>query len=306
MSKNIGELLNSLAKKAGINEADQTLVGILSNSELTRITIPSDLVKQFDEKLLSIDTALDNHPDVRSKYMAQALNGLDAKIADVAKAAKLSDDVVATLNSEKSSYKRLELLLAEVDKNHKAAIEAAKAEAGKSTDKAALERQNKELLDKLAEKEKEHSVAIESLHSEYKQKALADKINGKVVSILSGYKTVLDALPVESKTTAIQTLINKELQDKQVEFALDESGNFVLRTKDGSTYVSASQTRIEPKDFIEGILANNKILQVSTPPTPPANGGNGNVIVATPEGPQGNNQKAAVSDFNSAQLAAFQ
>ncbi len=103
---NFGQLIAHLAKKSGIPDDDQNLIGILSNAELTRVNVPNELFNSIDNRLLSIDDAKNNHPLVKAHYFAQAYNGLDSELDRVKDELGIDDATWQDLQGERSSTKR--------------------------------------------------------------------------------------------------------------------------------------------------------------------------------------------------------
>jgi len=77
--KTLGQLINHLATKAGVKADDPNLVNILSNADISKIPVHSDLVTAIDENLLHIEAALDQHPKVRAKYTSEVLSPFDSR-----------------------------------------------------------------------------------------------------------------------------------------------------------------------------------------------------------------------------------
>ncbi|MBK7885125.1 MAG: hypothetical protein IPJ81_16070 [Chitinophagaceae bacterium] len=142
MIKNLGQLISHLATKAGIPAEDQHLKDILSNAELTKVTLHSDLVKALDDNLLSVDAAADNHPTIGAKYKAEALNAYDKVMARVMDELELDEETKTELTGVKSSYKRFEALAAKIKD-----LKTAKANAGSKEEKTGLQKQIDDLLE---------------------------------------------------------------------------------------------------------------------------------------------------------------
>src|SRR5690349_6773639 len=134
--KNIGQLIQHLATKAGVPPTDPNLINILSNAELTKVTLHSDLVKALDENLLSVDAATDNHPVIGPKYKAQALNAVDKKLEALMDEFGLDDAAKNELKGVKSSYDRLDKLGAKLKE-----LATKKEGADSNKDKTALQKQ---------------------------------------------------------------------------------------------------------------------------------------------------------------------
>lgn len=288
--KTIGQLIEHLAKKAGIDSADPNLINILSNAELSKVAVHSDLASGIDNALLSLSQATDNHPAIKSKYHAQAMNAFDARMAAVMNEAGLSEETIEALNAEKSTYKRFEQFTAAMKE---AAAKSAAAPAN-TEDKSALQKQVDDLLaaNKQAKKEAEERVtAIE-------QERRNDRIRFELKGMLAPIKTVFDDLPPSAKSAAIDSIINKALQDKGASFDFDDADTFILKGKDDTAVVGANSSKYTPQSFVDEILAQNKVLKVTETVTPPsqANGSTQQRVTTVDAGTMaltGNNQTTA-------------
>ena len=290
--KNLGQFIQHLAKKAGVNEADPNLVNVLSNAELTKVPIHSELVSAIDNNLLSESTALDNHPKIKNYYHAQVLNALDKKLESILDESGLSDDKITELKAIKSTYARNEAVIAAIKDA------ASAASKGKATeDKSALQQQVDKLIAdvKAANESKVTEIArVENLRK-------ADKINYQLMALTGQSKTVFDEMPIEAKTAAINSVINKALLDKKATFDFDDNGVFLLKGEGDTAVLGANQTKYTPQSFIDEVLAQNKILKVSEQ-AQQQQGGTQTTVTAAINGLNGNNQttshNAATANIN--------
>jgi len=279
--KNLGQLIQHLAKKAGVSSDDQHLINVLANADITKVTIHSDFVKAIDENLLSLDAAKDNHPDIKKVYVAQALNALDKKLAALIPDLGLSEDEAKKLEANTNTYSKLDEVVKKLQE--KKAVAA-------TEDKSALQKQVDDLLAQLQTAEQDKAQAVANIESLRK----ADRTDYALKLMMNGVKTVYDNMPADAKDGAIGVLIKKALQDKDAEFDFDESDSFIIRKKDGTSLLGANHTRITPQSFVDDILAQNKVLVVSQPqpevpaPTEP-------VIIQGGPKPTGNNQTANIN-----------
>jgi hypothetical protein len=98
-------------------------------------------------------------------------------------------------------------------------------------------------------------------------------LNNKTGSV----KTIYDELPSDVRAISIKNILEKELQDSNASFILDENGSLKLQKKDGSNYFDENNRQLTVDDFINKTLAKNKILKQSAPNSeltgnPPNNG----------------------------------
>lgn len=294
--KNTGQLIQHLATKAGIAADDKNLINVLSNSELTKIPIHSDLVKMIDENLLSVETASDNHPTIGAKYKSQALNAFDKKIQAVMDEMELDEDTKTELLSITSSYKRFETLATKIKE-----LTAAKIAVAGKGDKAAIQKQVDELLVKLKEAN-EQAVKKDAEHTEKLNAVTTDFLfRNKLV----GKKTIYDKLEDDLRHSSLMVVINKAIQDNDAKVVYDDKGVPVLLKNDGTKLLGANHNAITLDDLIDDILAKKDILvktqqqqgqqQQGQPPVIIPGGGQQTIL--------GTNQ--SVVDFNRQQREAI-
>lgn len=280
--KNLGQLLQHLAKKAGVAADDQQLINVLANADITKVTIHSDLVKAIDENLLSVEAAKDNHPDIKKVYVAQALNALDKKLAALIPDLGLSEDELKKLEANTNTYSKLDEVVKKLQD---------KKAAASNEDKSALQRQVDDLLAQLQTAEQDKAQAVANVEILRK----TDRTAYQLKLMMNGVKTVYDNMPQSAKDSAIDALIKNALQDKDAEFDFDESDSFIIRKKDGTSLLGANHTKITPQSFVDDILAQNKVLVVSQPqPEVPVPTTEPIIIQGGPK-PTGNNQTANIN-----------
>jgi hypothetical protein len=265
MPKTAADFLKELAIKAGVNIDDDTIKPLLAAPELAGINIPDQLITGIDNGLLSISAAKNNHPEIKGHYVAAAYDGLDKEINRFMDDYKLPDDIKAEILAERSSTKRAVLLSAKIK-----ALEEQKANSGKG-EKDTLQLQINDLNAQLrAEKDKEAGI-----RAEYEGKLKDVKMGHTLGALLGGYKTIYDELDGEVKDITLKAIINKSLNADAAEFTVDESGQLVLRKKDGTNFFGEDNRLLTPKSYLDKIMSRDKIIKV-TDQNQNQNNGNGN------------------------------
>lgn len=266
MPKTAADFLKELAIKAGVKIEDDAIKPLLAAPELANINIPDELVTGIDNGLLSIDAAMNNHPVIKGRYFSQAYDGLDKEIARFIDDHKIPDDIKAEILAEKSSTKKAVLLAAKIK-----TLEEQKANSGKG-EKDSLQQQINDLNAQLrAEKDKEQGI-----RAEYEGKLKDVKMGYTLGSLLGGYKTIYDDLDGEVKDITLKAIINKSLNADAAELTVDDSGQLVLRKKDGSNFFGEDNRLLTPKSYLDKIMSRDKILKVSDQNQNQNQNGNGN------------------------------
>lgn len=254
MPKPLGEVLKSLALKAGEKEDNEQLTNELSAPDFSRLTLSDELITRLENGLLSVETAKNNHPDIKKHYTALAFNGLDAELNTAMDELQIPDNVKAVILNERSSTKRASMLAKKIKE-----LESAKKQTDDKGEKTTLQKE----IDDLRGKLRSETEKIDQVKAEYEGKIANIHLQSKLNEALSGYKTTLDELPVDARNTTLSTLINKTLQDKNAEFKIDENGQLKLVRKDGSNVFGDDHRQWNPQVLIDHTLSQNKLLKVS-------------------------------------------
>lgn len=230
--------------------------------------VPDNVRNGIDNSLLSVQTALDNHPTIGAAYKAIALNAVDKNIGELLEEYQFPDDYKKEVLSEGSTYKRINLLAKKlVDlQGKKAAGSSGKAETANEIN----------TLNEQIRQAKADLAAAQAQHKDDIKKIELGRYRDRYVS---GLRTKYDNDPVEVKEAAINALLSKRLQETGTIYSFDDHNNFVIRKSDGSNYVDESHKPVDAKAFIESALS--PIIVTNNGPTgnnfnPPARTGNNN------------------------------
>lgn len=252
MAKKINEFLKALIVKAGGNPEDEKLKAALA-SITAEADVNDEVINAIEQGLISIDNAKNNHPDIKKHYTALALNGLDSELERLMEDERFDDATITELKGEKSSTKRAALIAKKIKE-----LEAAKAGQGKAETKV-LNEKIAELNGELRKiKDNENNIKAEY------EKKLRDKDKGYAMrNILSTYQTIYDKLDPETKNISINAILEKNLRSKGYQLDVDENGNLIIATKDGSTAFTDDHRPLTPKIFFDKVMADENLLVVS-------------------------------------------
>ena len=329
--KNLGQLVQVLATKAGIDNADMHLVNVLSNSELSRISLHGDIAKSMSENLLSLEEAKSNHPQIGNVYKAQALNGFDKKMDEVAAAAGLDEATMVALKGVKNSYKRFEMLVEGIQNS-----KAKSQKDGQSTSSLSFpqgihnDTNNTNFKDEIPygndkgdgvvtdtedtsnsnASTTSNNLPTTSNNAETYDQRIAelqalrkqDRVQYELRAMLVKMPTIYDELPVKARHAALNAIIKHALQESNAAFDFDEQDAFTIRVNgEGNGANTLLGEGVMPQLFIDMVLAQNKILRVAMPQRIPGNDESEGkaftprTITANPNGPQGHNQVASLN-----------
>lgn len=250
MPKSAKDFITQLLQKANVKIDDEKITAALSSAELATVIISDDLITPIDNGLLSIQSAKNNHPEIKGHYTAQALDSLDKELSRFMDDHKLPDEVKTELQGEKSSYKRATLLASKIKE-----LEENKASSGKG-EKDFLQQEITKLNNELRDiKAKEHGI-----HEDYKKQLLDVKMGHSLGLLLGSYKTKFDELPASVKDSTLKAIINNSLAADNAELTVDEAGQIQLRRKGGDNFFGEDHNVMTPKTYLDKILARDKIL----------------------------------------------
>lgn len=253
MPKSAKEFLTVLLTKAGVKLDEEAITQALAVPELSTLQIPDSLITPIDNGLLGIQAAKNNHPEIQKHYKAQIYDGIDKMIARMIDEHKISDEVKADILAEPSSTKRIELLTAKLKEEAEK-----KGSAGKG-EKDSLQLEITKLNNELREiKQKEQGI-----HDDYKKQLTDVRMGHSLGLLLGGYKTKFDELPASVKDSTLKAIINNSLATDGAEFSVDETGQVILRKKDGNNFFGEDHNIMTPKTYLDKILARDKILIVN-------------------------------------------
>jgi hypothetical protein len=244
----IGELINNLAVKAGIDPADNDLKSLLASPELATVKVPDTIVTAIDNGLLSIEAAKNNHPEVKKKYFADAYDGIDKQLMKLVESETFDQADLDEINAERSTSKKQELIITK--------LKAAKAQA-KGADKEEINRQ----IAAAHESARLAKAEVDSVKNDYEGRIANIQKTAALKAVFSNYKTIYDDLPIAARNAAFEALVSTALQDKNAELKTDEHGNLIIISKDGSNVFGANHVQLTPSSFLDQTFA--PILKVS-------------------------------------------
>ncbi|PCJ57926.1 MAG: hypothetical protein COA65_08685 [Rhodospirillaceae bacterium] len=291
----LGDLLNSLAKTAGIDEKDENLVKLMAIKEVATAEIADDLGSKIQSSLMTMDAAL-NNPEIVNKLKAESLNPVDDKLNTLAKDTFGMDDTfIETLKNTKGTYNRMDLFASSVLKAHQTAIKVLEeTKAGTTNPEVKSELQGE--IDRL---NGELSGIKDSTVSSAEHKEMIDGYESlmqelQLKNMFSNYNYAMD-VSKDVNIGVASSIFQNELHKRGVEL-VNENGNLVLKTKlDNGEYTKyfVDNKEITPKDMADRLFAEHKLLKVNGTPEPTTTPVN--IPVATPTGSGADPEAVAIA-----------
>lgn len=256
----LGDLLNRLAAKQGLQN-NQTLIDLLSNAELANKEVADDFANSLDSGLMSLDGAK-NNPALLNHFKPILLKAADDKFAILAEKYGISDEI----SQEKSTYKKFDILEQRIESK----LAELKAKGGKGSE------ETERLTSQIADLQKQLATLNESKTNELK--ALAEKHQAEQMSMLvdfelAGKNFANKQLDRQINVLTAKTLLNSKLQESKA-IIVNENGALKLKQAENPTmdFVDSGYKPVSFADFTDKVLADAKLLEVSSGPQPPQPG----------------------------------
>ena len=261
----LGEFINSALQKAGIAADSEYLKRVLQNPELTKETVPDEIVSQFNSTLLTLDQAKTNY-DLKNHFYGAALAPVEKELQNLATAYEFSEEDLAELNGIKSTFSKIPALKAKLDN----AIQKKAAAAGGDKNQHAQEivRLNAEI----AAAKTEMANATNRISSEYENKF----VDMALRNFMNQY-SFTDAIPKDVAAMTARNLFDQTVSAKRAKYKLVNNELTLVNADDESLPFMQENQPVQFKAFVDKIIADNKLLKTAapTPPAPPQQRGGG-------------------------------
>lgn len=295
MAVKTGVLLEKLFKKAGVDTNIEELKPLFAIDT----DIADEYANKVDTSLLTLEAAKGN-PEINRLLRKNHFDAVDAKLVDIIKESGVTLD---------ESYEKEPNTLLKINMLSKALIEAGKKKA-EANNKEGVHETLKKQADEFAAKEaayqkqlKEISDSVISKENEFKSIRENDLTDFEVSKILLGKDYIF---PKEMDSSVkVQTAygtVKNELAKKGLILKRSEGGQLVITDKDGNPAYDERHNKIsDTNSFIDGVLAQNKLLKINDDPNNQHQGQGSNGAPFIPGG-NGNKNSAVISELD-AQIA---
>ena len=288
---NLGKFFVELLTLAGADANDAAFQHLVTSD----IDVPDAAATAIKTGLFTEESAK-NNPNIKKHFTAQALNTVDADLDDyIAKYSGFTDDDKTAFKAEKSSYRRVKLVIDKVKE-----IESAKAGKGDGEALAAYKTEIAKLNSQVLEKDGLHQTALAKLKTDMETTALnharAIELNGKTYS----NKTV----DKEVNVMVADALVKGELAAKGVSVVMGANGQpRLVRTDAPDLDYMVENKVVNFGSFVDNVLGEKKMLEVSKGNENTPEGKNRQIFI--PEVASGEKFPVEASNFYAEQIAAF-
>ena len=261
----LGEFINSALQKAGIAADNEYLKRVLQNPELTKETVPDEIVSQFNSTLLTLDQAKTNY-DLKNHFYGAALAPVEKELQNLATAYEFSEEDLAELNGIKSTFSKIPALKTKLDNAIAKKAAAAGGDKGKHAEE--IVRLNAEI----AAAKAEMSNATQRISSEYEGKIVDMALN----NFMNQY-SFTDAIPKEVAAMTARNIFEQTVNSKRAKYKLVNNELTLVNADDESLPFMQENQPVQFRAFVDKIVADNKLLKTTPtpPPAPPRQGQGG-------------------------------
>jgi hypothetical protein len=254
----LGEFINSALQKAGIAADNEYLKRVLQNPELTKETVPDEIVSQFNSTLLTLDQAKTNY-DLKNHFYGAALAPVEKELQNLATAYELSEEDLAEINGIKSTFSKIPALKAKLDNAIQKKAAAAGGDKGKHAEE--IVRLNAEI----AAAKADMATATQRISSEYEGRFVDMALN----NFMNQY-SFTDAIPKEVAAMTARNLFDQTVSAKRAKYKLVNNELTLVNADDESLPFMQENQPVQFKSFVDKIVADNKLLKTATTPPPAA------------------------------------
>jgi len=251
MPKPLGQLLELIAQKTGVDTAELTDLFQL------KADIKDDVFAKIEtgfNGLIPLSDAKHNN-ELHKYFKHLSLNPIDKLVNDFLDSGIIDDETIRELKANINSYDRTKKLISKLAETNPDGKPSKDAEALK----AEIKRLNDEVLTTKSTYEKQIN--------EVKQSAENSLLQYQYESILSGKNYVQKDLPKDVNVLTAKTLLEQTLKAKGAKIVRTENGLKLVNAENPELDYTEQNKIVSFNDFVDSTLASNKLLQVSAPST---------------------------------------
>lgn len=259
----LADIINELGKRAKLTP--QQITDIISNAELSKISVGDDVSSTILSNLLSPETAAHNYDvkkALKAQLMAELFDPIDREMEGFLPMVE-DEEFTASWKQNKSTYDRLKTLREKLATATEAKINAAK---GSGTSKEA-QRQIEELSAQIKKVENEYTAKLQAQANEF-----AAREEGFVSdSYYSRFPYANDKIPLTANAKTADYLIRERAAQlgAKVVYNKDAKSLQIVNANDVSLPYIKDGAPVEFDSFANRVLAEAGLLKVNNP-TPPA------------------------------------
>ncbi len=252
----VSEFLHQMALSSGAEIDNPALKLILADPNLAKLEIPKEYETLVGDKfkgMITLDAAKQN-AELKKYFLATSLYGVDKDIERLARNEMgLTDDEISSLKRIDNTQKRLEEF-AKISKEKLSKMAPA------TDDEKAKKLANtiNELNRQLAEKDESFKAKEKEIAGQY-----LNKMSAQAKKELFRQYQYTDSLPISVQTQTAQALLDENLRKNNYKVTFNEESNSLKLLTDADTEVFVNNKPVNINQYVESLLAENKLLKVT-------------------------------------------
>lgn len=252
----LGKLITEMLLHSGydMDSENESLGAILQLDT----DVPDDVATSLKSNLLTLESAK-NNPDIKKHFTAQALNTIDTGIYEYAdEYGKLNDDQITEIKGEKSSYKKMRMMLDALRNAQQPAAATGVDEETKSKLSSRKEEIEK-LQREISEVKAQHEQSLSQVRSEAQNNILNYAIDMELSS-----KDYAQELDKSTNILIARQIIDKQLNEMGAKVVNDGNNSLrLVRADDSEMEFMRENKKLSFGSLADSILAEKKLLKTS-------------------------------------------
>lgn len=259
----IGAFLGAILPKLGIDTSAANLADVLALGLDIPDNMAVPLVTQITAVPLLTMEAAQNNQQLKNRFKAEALNAIDGTLATLMSEYQLPDDVVSEINGTGNTYQKIPALVKKIQ-----ALEVAKSAAA-SKDKPELTNQINALNQRLADIQASTATTI----AEKDQQHLSEMTDMLLLNTIRSKNLNTSVFPLETVVSFAKQLVETEVQKKGVKIKnVNRTLHLKQAAEEALDYYDSNNVLVTVDALVDQVLANNKLIAVTSPAQVPAPG----------------------------------
>lgn len=256
----IGAFIGAILPKLGIDTTSADLAEVLALGLDIPDAMAVPLVSRITAVPLLTMEAARNNQELKNRFKAEALNGVDSTLSSLMTEFQLSEDIVNEINGTGNTFQKIPALVKKIQ-----ALENAKSTAA-SKDKPELTNQINALNQKLAELQASNATTL----AQKEQQHLDEMTELLLENTIRSKNLNTSVFPIDTVATLARLKVNEELAKRGVKI---KNVNRTLQLKQAAEEALdyfENNVPVTVDALVEQVLANNKLIAVSTTGQPAA------------------------------------
>lgn len=256
----IGIVFKNIAAKLGVDVSQVPELAQLENADFE---VPEAVANAFQSAQVFSEESAKNNPKLKAYFFSSALDPADKKLAALMDEFGFPEDAKAQVTSGQGTYERIALY------SKKLAELKEQRDDAKGSDKTALTTQINQLNSELAKMKAEQQQLIDDAVGKTKGEYEERIKNSLIFSKMASRKLDTSRFPAEMMQKLAYDYMVNALKDKGATLVNDNDSLKLKQSSDAALDYYQNNQLVSFDDFLDEVLANNKLLAVNDQPPAP-------------------------------------